>query len=74
MNHITELAERRLQRRAPGWKVAVTNAERDGTDYLMTTLDAFAGEPQLLYDALIYARNHNVTVLLVPTVPEDAVV
>jgi hypothetical protein len=48
---------------------AVKRTQTKKTDTLIMMLDAFWGEPELLYVALNYARDQGVTVMVAP--PSD---
>lgn len=47
----------------PEWVKAVQNAKEEEAN-LILTLEAFADDPQLLFDALWFARDEGVTVVL----------
>lgn len=51
---------------AANFVTAVTDTRTKEADTVIMTLDAFAGEPELLYVALDYARSNGVTVTMVP--------
>jgi hypothetical protein len=55
-----------LELKAPEWTKAVNDARTEHTDYLTMSLDAFAGDPQLVFVALWYAYSYGVAVLVTP--------
>jgi len=65
MRTIDEDTEVGLRTKVPSWIKAVERAKKDKIDYLITTLDAFLDEPELLYNAVWYAYSHDVPVLIV---------
>jgi hypothetical protein len=52
--------------RAGEFVKAVSDARRDSLDTVMTTIKAFAGEPDVLYVALDYAYHSGTTVTMAP--------
>jgi hypothetical protein len=50
---------------------AVQGVQKEKVDTLIMTLDAFWGEPELLYVALNYARDEGVTVTMTPPGESD---
>jgi hypothetical protein len=54
-----------LKRAAPEWIKAVQHAKEEEADVILT-LDAFVGDPQLLFDALWFAHDRGVAVMLAP--------
>lgn len=65
MKAIDDSTVDRLRLAIPEWIKAVENA-RGGDANLIMTLDAFADDPQLLFDALWFAYDRGVTVVLAP--------
>lgn len=58
----------RLQRSVPKWVKAVREAKPRDADFgVILTLDAFADDPQLLFDALWFAHSEGVRVTLAPS-------
>jgi late competence protein required for DNA uptake (superfamily II DNA/RNA helicase) len=49
---------------------AVTEAPAQGVDTVITTVKAFAGEPEVLYVALEYAYHSGMTVTMAPPANE----
>jgi hypothetical protein len=51
---------------APSLITAVTDARANDLDTVIMMLDAFHGDPELLYVALDYARSQGVTITMAP--------
>lgn len=66
MKSIDATTKSALVREVPELIEAVTEAKKQGA-VLLLTLDAFAGEPELLYRALWYAYSEGVDVTIVST-------
>lgn len=63
LRRIDEATERDLAERVPSWVEAVRRAKSDDAKMILT-LDAFADDPQLLYDAMWLAHSSGVTVIV----------
>lgn len=58
-----------LKQTVPEWVKAVQKSKEKDAKLIML-LDAFAGDPQLLFDALWFAHDEGVAVTLVPSTQE----
>ncbi|MDN5274733.1 MAG: hypothetical protein JWP06_634 [Candidatus Saccharibacteria bacterium] len=67
MRLIDEDTEKEILDRLPDVVKAIEEVKRNKADYLMMMLDAFAGEPELLYKVLWFAYSNGVAVLIVPS-------
>jgi hypothetical protein len=52
------------EHRATGFVEAITDARRQALDTVIMTVDAFAGEPPVLYVALEYAHHSGVAITM----------
>lgn len=70
MKQLTDLSIRRLKDECPSFQEAVqharTDKERGAIDAILMQIDAFDGDPYLLYLALWYAYERGVAITLVP--------
>jgi hypothetical protein len=58
----------RLQQSVPKWVKAVRQAKVKHADFVLLSLNAFADDPQLLFDALWFAYSEGVPVTMAPRV------
>jgi hypothetical protein len=66
MKLIDEDTEKELREEVPEVVLAIETAKKDNVEYLIFMLDAFAGEPELLYKVLWFAYSMGVSVLTIP--------
>ncbi len=66
MQHIDEDSEVSLRTKIPNWVTAVDRAKKEKVDYIITMLDAFLNDPELLFNALWYAYSNGIAVLVTP--------
>jgi hypothetical protein len=58
-----------LKQTVPDWVKAVQKSKEKDANLIMT-LDAFANDPRLLFDALWFAHGEGVAVMLAPSTQE----